>query len=111
TTIQETQKFTEPEIYTISTFTDEEIAKLLESNLNILNSAYIEKIVRIAEGNARLAIIAGKLAKETQSLSSINDATQLYEGYYGKFIQGNVFEQNRELGAVAGIIAFLTAIN
>jgi hypothetical protein len=111
TTIQDIRNFTIPEICTISTFSDDEIKKLLEANLQILNSTYLDKIVRIAEGNARLAIIAGKLAIETQSLSSINDATQLYEGYYGKFIQSNIFDQNRDLCAVAGIIAFLTAIN
>lgn len=111
TTIQDIQIFTIPEIYTISTFSDEEIKKLLEVNLQILNTVFLDKIVRIAEGNARLAIIAGKLAVETQSLSSINDATQLYEGYYGKFIQSNIFDQDRYLCAVAGIIAFLTAIN
>ncbi|MUG87279.1 ATP-binding protein [Paenibacillus timonensis] len=111
TTIQDIRNFTIPEIYTISTFSDDEIKKLLETNLQILNPIYLDKIVRIAEGNARLAIIAGKLAIETQSLSSINDATQLYEGYYEKFIQNNIFDQNRDLCAVAGIIAFLTAIN
>ncbi|MDN4085097.1 hypothetical protein [Paenibacillus polymyxa] len=111
TTIQDVRDFAIPEICAISTFSDEEIKKLLEVNLQILNSNYLDKIIRIAEGNARLAIIAGKLALETQSLSSINDATQLYEGYYGKFIKNNILDQNRDLCAVAGIIAFLTAIN
>lgn len=111
TTIQDIRTFTNLEVCTINTFSDEEIRKLLEINLHIKNSKYLDKIVRIAEGNARLAIIAGKLAVETQTLSSINDATQLYEGYYGKFIQNNIFNQNRDLCAVAGIIAFLTAIN
>ncbi|WP_438492092.1 hypothetical protein [Paenibacillus sp. IHBB 3054] len=111
TTIQDIRNYTIPEVCTISTFSDEEIKKLLEANLQILNTNYLDKIVRIAEGNARLAVIAGKLAVETQSLSSINDATQLYEGYYGKYIQENIFDQDRALYAVAGIISFLSAIN
>ncbi|MEX1029971.1 MAG: hypothetical protein WDZ91_07990 [Paenibacillaceae bacterium] len=111
TTIQDIRNFTIPEICTISIFSDEEIKKLLEVNLQILNSEYLDKIVRIAEGNARLAIIAGKLAVETQSLSSVEDATQLYEGYYGNFIENSIFDQDRDLCATAGIIAFLTAIN
>ncbi|GLI06236.1 hypothetical protein YDYSG_22660 [Paenibacillus tyrfis] len=110
-TIHDVRDFTIPELCTIGTFSDEEIKKLLEVNLQILNSNYLDKIVRIAEGNARLAIIAGKLAVETQSLLSIKDATQLYEGYYGKFIKYNIFDQDRDLCAVAGIIAFLTVIN
>ncbi|XID90375.1 hypothetical protein ACF3MZ_17695 [Paenibacillaceae bacterium WGS1546] len=111
TTIQDIQKYSIPVICTVSTFSDEEIKKLLEANLQILNSNFLDKIVRIAEGNARLAIIAGKLAVETKSISSINDATQLYEEYYEQFIQSNIFDQDRDLCAVAGIIAFLTAIN
>ncbi|WP_407306364.1 hypothetical protein [Desulfosporosinus sp. SB140] len=111
TTIQDVREFSVPEICTISAFSDEEIKELLKVNLEILNSNYLDKIVKIAEGNARLAIIAGKLAVETQSLDSINDATQLYEGYYGKFLKDNIIDQERNLYTTAGIIAFLTAIN
>lgn len=111
TTIQDVREFSVPEICKINIFSDEEIKELLKVNLKILNSIYLDKIVKIAEGNARLAIIAGKVADETQSLGSINDATQLYEGYYGKFLKINILNQDKNLCATAGIIAFLTAIN
>jgi len=99
TTIQNVREFTVPELCTINVFSDEEIKEILKVNLEILNSNYLDKIVKIAEGNARLAIIAGKLAVETQSLDSINDATQLYEGYYGKFLKDNIINQDKNLCA------------
>jgi hypothetical protein len=34
----------------------------------------------------------------------------LYEGYYGKVLKSSIFDQDRDLSAAAGIIAFLTAI-
>lgn len=46
----------------INLFTDDEIKKLLETSLNILNQEYQEKIIKIAEGNARIAILAGIVA-------------------------------------------------
>lgn len=109
--IQIIQNFYNPAICTINTFSDDEIKKLLEKNLKIVNTAFLEKIIRIAEGNARLAIMAGKLAIKEQSFNSIKDASQLYEGYYEKIVQNNILEQNRDLCSAAGIIAFLTAIN
>jgi len=101
--------FTNPEILIINTFSDEEIEKILKDNLNILNENYLKKILNIAEGNARLAMLAGKIAVDTQSLNSISDATELYESYYGSFISKNI--DNNNLYAVAGIISFLNAIN
>ncbi|MFW6028808.1 MAG: ATP-binding protein [Halanaerobiales bacterium] len=107
--IQDVYKFTNPELFLINNLSDEEIKDMLIENLEILNEKYQKKILSIAEGNARLAMIAGKLAVETQSLDSINDATQLYEGYYGSFLRKNV--NDKILYATAGIIAFLSAIN
>jgi hypothetical protein len=111
TIMQDVCEFVIPEIVPIDVFKDDQIKELLKVNLKILNSKYLDKIVKIAEGNARLAILAGKLAVETQSLDSINDATQLYEGYYGKFLKNSIINQDKNLCATAGIIAFLSAIN
>ncbi|HNX28749.1 MAG TPA: ATP-binding protein [Syntrophomonadaceae bacterium] len=111
TTIQDVREFAIPEIYTLNVFTDKEIKELLKVNYDIQNTKYLDKIVKIAEGNARLAIIAGKLAVETQSLNSINDATQLYEGYYGNILKKNIQNQGKDLCVTEGIIAFLTPIN
>jgi len=111
TTIEDVREFTLPEVCTIDSFTDEEIRELLKVSLNIHNSRYLDKIVWIAQGNARHAIMAGKIAVAKQSLGSISDSTQLYESYYGKLIKNNMLDQNRDLWVVAGIIAFLTALN
>lgn len=92
----------------INLFTDDEIKKLLKTSLNILNQNYQEKIIEIAEGNARIAILAGKLACQSQNLNSINDASQLYDDYFGVYLN-NEIDCNEELGICASIVAFLEA--
>ncbi|MGX4587618.1 nSTAND3 domain-containing NTPase [Paenibacillus chitinolyticus] len=109
--VQETRNFTIPEICEIGVFKDEEIKELIKENLKILNTNYLDKIVRISEGNARLAVLAGKLAVDKQRLDSINDATELYENYYGNVISRHILSENKELCAVAGILAFISAIH
>jgi len=98
------------ETININTFTDEEIKKLLETALGIANPDYKERIVRIAEGNARVAILAGKVACKSNRLDSINDASQLYEDYYGSFLKENLLLNDCNMCISAGIIAFLDVI-
>ena len=52
-------KYFRPEIIEIGKFTDEEINDILKTDLGILNPNYLERISEIANGNARLAFLAG----------------------------------------------------
>ena len=69
------------------------------------------RIVRIAEGNARIAILAGKVAFNSNRLDSINDVSQLYEDYYGSSLEDNQMLANNNVCITAGIVAFLEAIH
>ena len=71
--------YTIPQLIQINPFLDDNIKMFLDVNLGIKNDIYIDQIIRIAEGNPRIAYMAGKLAKDTQSFSAITDATQVYE--------------------------------
>ena len=73
-----------PAILHMDTFSDENIQTLMKSAYGITNHFYLERIVEISNGNARLAMLAGKMAVEAQSLNSISNATDLYDHYYGK---------------------------
>lgn len=95
----------------ISAFTDDEIKKLLESALGITNPDYQERIIRIAEGNSRIAILAGKVACSSSRLDSINDVSQLYEDYYGSSLEKHQLLIDNNMCIAAGIVAFLEAIH
>jgi len=97
-----------PEILRVGLLKDEEIRKLIETAFGITNHIYSDRIVAIAEGNARLAMLAGKVAAETERIDSIREATELYEHYYGRQIEVIV---SSETGiASAGIMAFFQAL-
>lgn len=107
--MQSVMEFIRPKTIKIATFNDDEICKLVEMCCGITNRVYTDRIVAIAEGNARLAMLAGKLAADSQSLAAIQDASDLYHNYYGK--QLNVLIESETGVSSAGIIAFVQAIH
>ena len=109
--INNVRAITSYEIVNINVFSEDKIKELLETSLGILNSDYQERIIRIAEGNARIAILAGKVACSSNRLESIDDVSQLYEDYYSSNLENNRFFIDKNLCITLGIIAFLEAIH
>ena len=109
--INDVREIVSYEIVNINIFSDDEIKKLLETSLDIRNQNYQERIIRIAEGNARIAILAGKVACNSNCLDSINDVSQLYEDYYGSALEDNQLLVNKNMCITAGIVGFLEAIH
>ena len=68
------------EILPIELLSDEQIKQLIKQELGIQNENYLTRIARLAEGNARIAMLAGKLASDANRLDSIDDISQLYSG-------------------------------
>lgn len=99
------------ETVTIGVFTDEEIKELLNNTLGIKNIDYQNRIIRIAEGNARIAMLAGKIACNLNRLDSINDVSQLYADYYNSALQENNILNDTVLCRVTGILAFLDSVH
>ena len=99
------------EVIEIGSFSDQEIDSLIVAAYgNNISQTCMDRIARIAEGNARLAMLAGKVAKSTNRLASINDASQLYDAYYGEAFTTAGISSSRDLQISAGILAFLGAI-
>lgn len=103
------REYTNPITIDIAKLTDDEIKELIENNFGIRNNLYVEQIIRISEGIPRFAYMAGKLAVEKQNLSSISDASQLYESYYKKYMS-KLLETDRAVLITAGILAFNKSI-
>lgn len=95
----------------IEPFTDDQIKTLVKKEFGIQNSAYLERIEQIAQGNPRLALMAGKIADEYQTLDSIRDVSNLYEEYFKSIDQDLKNLKNANYLKVAGIVAFYRAID
>lgn len=107
--IDKTLEFTKPETIKITAFKDDEIRKLIETCYGITNLLYTDRIIAIAEGNARLAMLAGKLAVESKTLTSILDASDLYHSYYQNQLDDLISSQTGIY--TAGIISFVQSIH
>ncbi len=92
-------------------FSNDEITKILEDGFGIKNHDYIYRINRIADGNPRLAIMAAKIALETNRLDSINDVSNLYDEYFISINNDLAELGNTNLIKVAGIISFFKTLD
>ena len=99
------------ETLSITLMSDEQIKQLVKQALGIQNENYLTRIISLAEGNARIAMLAGKLASDTNQLDSIDDISQLYSMYYGSALTEAGLEQDKQLLATAGLIAFLRTLH
>lgn len=109
--INQIREYTDPYILNVAPFTDEQIKEFLNVNMEIRNEDYVDAIIKIAEGNPRIAYMAGRLAKAEQSLKAINDATQLYESYYAKYLVSSAITTDIDLCLTASVISLLHTIN
>jgi hypothetical protein len=87
-------KYMIPTEVPIKSLKGEEIKHILINNLGIKNDDYLERITKIAKGNIRLAILAGKISIEKGYLA-INNAMDIFKNYYGQIIDKQ--ELNEEM--------------
>lgn len=92
-------------------FTDEQIVDIIKSEpFEILNPDYHKEIVRISDGNPRLAIMTSLLAKKEQNLYALHNVSDLFEKYFSTFIKDDgEFEKPLNIRCL-GIIAFFYTI-
>lgn len=99
------------ETLSIALLSDDQIKQLVKQELGIQNENYLSRIARLAEGNARIAMLAGKLASDANRLDSIDDITQLYSVYYSTVLSDSGLGNDKQLLATAGLIAFLRTLH
>ena len=96
----------------IQSFTDEEIIAIISSDsFEIRNPEYQTRIIDIAGGNARLAIMAAKLAQIQQTAFLYGSMSNLYDKYFETFIKDSDIFTNHTLLKTLGLISFFYVIN
>ena len=91
--------------------TTDEIHSLIKQAHGITNPLFQERIVAIAEGSPRLALMAASLAAKEGVLSSLNDATSLYEEYFASIKRDIDALGDPRVVLVAGIVAFFRNVD
>ena len=101
----------EPKQYVLKKFSDEQITDIIKAEpFNISNWQFHIEIVRIADGNPRLAIMTALLAKQKQNIYALADVSDLFEKYFSTFINDDGEFSNQFNIKCLGIIAFFNAI-
>lgn len=80
-------KYADPIPVAVDRLSDQDIRDFLDVNMDIRNDLYVKPIIEVAEGNPRIAYMMGRVAKETDTLAAVHDATKVYELYYGRIIR------------------------
>lgn len=102
----------DPHKITINKFTDEEIIQIISSeSFEIRNPKYQKRIVELADGNARLAVMAARLAKQQQEFFLLGDVSDLYDSYFQTFIKDFDIFGNKPLIKTLGLISFFFTID
>lgn len=91
-------------------FTDDQIRTLISDEGGIKDFIFSTRILSIAQGNPRLAMMASKLAVERQTLNSIDDVTSLYDEYFGS-VRKILEEIGEKAISVIAIISFFRVVD
>lgn len=95
----------------IQPFTDEQITQFVSAACDIHNHHYLDRIVDIAKGNPRLALMAGRVAVRENTLRSIADVSALYDEYFSSIRRDINGLEDKNLLKTAGIIVFFRVID
>ncbi|MGV3589117.1 MAG: ATP-binding protein [Adhaeribacter sp.] len=96
-----------PKIIEIEGLTDEQLTDIIKSEpFDIKNPRYQKEIIRIADGNPRLAIMVAKLAIQKQNIYALQDVSDLFDQYFYTFIRDNNLFATSEVLKTLGLIAF-----
>ena len=90
---------------------DGQIKELTDTLFGIKNEEFQEKIQKISGGNARLAVMASKIAVETNKIQSIQNATSLYEKYFSENDNVKQVIENKQLMIAACAISFFRTVD
>lgn len=95
----------------LTSFTSDQIRKLMVNEFDVRNPSYLDRIAFIAKGNVRLSVMAARIAVQHNTLLSIADASGLYEEYFSAFQQDGHLLSDRQHLMVAGIVAFFRSLD
>ena len=99
------------EIMGILCFSDEEISNILDTHGFNFSYACKYRINLISRGNARLAMMSAKVARETNRLDSLRDASELFELYFSPVYNDVIKASGEDSLKVLGIISFFRVLH
>ncbi len=96
----------------IEKMTDEAITPILGSkDFGITNPDYVRKILAIADGNPRLAIMAARVVLEKKNIDELNNVSDVFEQYFSTYLTDHKELDNVNVRKTLGLIGFFYVID
>lgn len=89
----------------IAPLEDEALRTILVESFNVRNERYQRRILEIASGNARLAVMAARTAIDTNDLSRLHDATDIYVALFRSVERDLPFVATADAVRALGVLA------
>ncbi|MDJ0519384.1 MAG: ATP-binding protein [Trichodesmium sp. MO_231.B1] len=99
------------ELVKIDSLTDKQIEQLVKEECQIQNQLYIERIVDIAQGNPRFAIMTSLVVQGEETIKGIKNVSDVYDLYYSSITKDIEDFKDESLLEVAGIFAFFQVVD
>lgn len=99
-----------PVVLSLESLTDQQIRELASSECGVKNHVYLDRIERIARGNARLAMMSAR-ASMKDGFDQIHDASGIYDAYFESIRTDVGALRDDDVIAVAGIISFFRVVD
>lgn len=109
--VERAKSFSKVKELSMAPLTDKQIKELIEKLFEIKNHEYQERIIDISGGNPRLAIMASKVATESQQIASIANVASLYDDYFGNNASVKDIISNEHLMRIACAISFYRKVD
>ena len=90
---------------------ENQIKQLVKNEYDIHHGLYLDRIVEIAQGNPRLAIMAAVIAKRQNTFQSIRNVSGLYDEYFTSIRSDLEDLADLNVLTVGGIIAFFRTVD
>lgn len=99
----------ESSIFSIHQIDDKSIREVLTS-INITNSLCVENITKIADGNPRLALMAGDLVIQNNDCNRLRNVVDIYDQYFSNQLH-ELSSSNEDYIKTLGIICFFRTLD
>lgn len=95
----------EPNIYLLNKMEDSELIDILEKNYNVINKEWQKKILKISNGNPRLAIMSF-IAVRDEKIKSLNSVYDVFKNYYD-----NIFKEKNISAREIDILFYISLLS
>ncbi|TDO25359.1 hypothetical protein [Sediminibacterium goheungense] len=97
----------------IAKFSDQEILEIVSQEpFKIITPQYQTRVVMLADGNIRLAIMAARLANKIPGGAFLyGTLSEIYDDYFKNFVHASTIFSNPDILKAIGIISFFFSVN